>query len=48
MKIKPAGKKIIEEKLAKLQKYGPNWTREYLKSTLDYFCSTFLTRYLIK
>jgi len=46
MKLKPRGKKMVEEKLSKLTKYGESWTLENLKSTLEYYMSTFLTKYL--
>ena len=48
MKIEPTGRKEIEDQLTKIDIYGDQWDREYLKSKLDYYCSTFLIKYLIK
>ena len=46
MKIKPTGRKMVEEKLVKLEKYGHSWTHDYLKSSLEYYMSTFIVKYL--
>ena len=48
MDIKKTGRNQVERKLEEMEKYGNTWDFETLKSTLDYFSSTFLIKYLVK
>ena len=46
--LKKAGRKLAENKLDKLNKYGTSWSREDLKSTLDFYGGKFIEKYLCK
>ena len=48
MKIKKTGRKQLERKIVEMEKYGNSWDLERLKSTLDYFSSGFVLKYLNK
>ena len=48
MNIKRGGKKYIEFKLARLDENANDWSKESMEQTLEFLCSKFLQKYLIK
>ena len=48
MELKKRGRNQAQKKLEQLEKYGSTWTVDDLKSSLDYYTSTFLAKYIVR
>jgi len=48
MDLKPQGRKMAEQKLEKLERYGSQWDLEYINDAIEYYASTFISRYFKK